>query len=498
MNDYHIAVIDIGKTNKKILVYNADLELIEIKSKKFEEKTEASINYDDVEGLWQWTLDTLKAISSRYNIKVISVSAHGATFVTVDEHGSIAVPEISYTTDPGEDFHKDFYSLVGDRIQLQKQTATPDFNLLINLAKGIYFVQRKFADQFDKAKWILHYPQYFGFKFTGNVSADPTYTGNHSYLWDFKKMDWSGVADKLGVREMLPKQLKNPWEVLGTLKPDVAEAAGLDPDVLITVGIHDSNASMLPYIITMDGDFILNSTGTWCVIMHEKDRVAFAPDELGKVVFYNMNTFFKPIKTAIFLGGMEFEYYMNLLKKIHGDVEFASFNQTLYQKVISEDDKFILPSVVKGIGQFPDSLPRVVEGESIYPLDEIESGKAMPEFFKDFETACAVLNLSMAVQTKVAFDRTDMTKGLPVFTEGGFTKNDGYNALMASFYPSSGFYLTNLKEATAYGAAMLGKAAVEQISLQSMKNLVHIEKHKVQSSELNGITDYYTHFLEML
>jgi sugar (pentulose or hexulose) kinase len=122
----------------------------------------------------------------------------------------------------------------------------------------------------------------------------------------------------------------------------------------------------------------------------------------------------------------------------------------------------------------------------------------VPEFFKDFETACAVLNLSMAVQTKVAFDRADITAGLPVFTEGGFTKNDGYNSLMASFFPNSGFYLTNLKEATAYGAAMLGKAAVEQITLYDMKDFVHIEKRKVKSAKLNGITNYYKHFLEML
>lgn len=498
MDNYYIAVIDVGKTNKKILVYNAALELLETRVKKFEEKTENSINYDDVEGLWQWTLETLKSLSGLYTIKVISVSTHGATFVTVDENGGLAVPEISYTTDPGEDFHKDFYAQCGDRIHLQKQTATPDFNLLINLAKGIYFVQKKYPEQFRKAQWILHYPQYFGYRFTGNVSADPTYTGNHSYMWDFKKMDWSEVADKLGVREKLPKKLKNPWDVLGTLSPDIAEATGLDPDVLVTVGIHDSNASMLPYLVTMEGDFMLNSTGTWCVVMHEKDRVLFAPDELGKVVFYNMNTFFKPIKTAIFLGGMEFEHYMNLLEKVHGVIEFPEFDKKLYQKIILENDKFILPSVAKGIGQFPDSLPRVVEGDKVYQLGDIESGKVIPEFFKDFETACAVLNLSMAVQTKVAFDRADITAGLQVFTEGGFTKNGGYNSLMASFFPNSGFYLTNLKEATAYGAAMLGKAAVEQITLYDMKDLVYIEKHKVQSTRLEGIADYYTHFLEML
>jgi sugar (pentulose or hexulose) kinase len=311
-------------------------------------------------------------------------------------------------------------------------------------------------------------------------------------------MDWSEVADKLGIRHLLPSGLKNPWDVLGTLKPEVAKAAGLDEEVIVTVGIHDSNASMLPYLVTLEDDFLLNSTGTWCVIMHEKDRVAFAPEELGKVVFYNMNAFFKPIKTAIFLGGLEFEYYMNLLKKIHGDVAFPGFDRKRVQKVITDNDKFILPSVTKGIGQFPESSPRIIEGGRTYPLEDVESGRVVPEFFRDFETACAVLNLSMAVQTKVAFDRADMTPGLQVFTEGGFTKNDGYNALMASFYPDSGFYLTNLKEATAYGAALVGKAAMEQIPLRDMRDLVYIEKNRVPPAGLEGIERYLEQFLELL
>jgi ribonuclease D len=46
--------------------------------------------------------------------------------------------------------------------------------------------------------------------------------------------------------------------------------------------------------------------------MNEKEEVSFEKDELGKVVFYNMNAFRKPIKTAIFLGGMEFEHYSKL------------------------------------------------------------------------------------------------------------------------------------------------------------------------------------------
>ncbi len=498
MENYHIAVVDVGKTNKKILVFDPDLKIIDERFRKFEEFTKDGIIHDDVDGLKKWMLDTLKELSSQYNIRVISVSAHGATFVTVDEFDQIALPEISYTTDPGEKFHVDFFKKCGDRIELQKSTGTPDFNALLNIGKGIYFVQKKFPEAFKKVKYILHYPQYFGFMLTGNAAADPTYTGNHSYLWNYHKNDWSSVTDSLGIRQLLPKSFLKPWEVLGKIKPAVAEYTGLKNDTLVTVGIHDSNSSMLPYLVSQEKDFVLNSTGTWCVIMHEKEKVAFAEDELGKVVFYNLSAFSKPIKTAIFLGGMEYEYYTNILKKINGNLPAPGFDLQLYQKIISDKKLFILPSVAKGIGQFPDSSPRIVEGDKVFSLEDIENGKSIPGFFREFDLACAVLNLSLAVQTKVALDRADMIDGLPLFTEGGFSRNTGYNALVAAFYPKSTVSLTNLKEATAFGAAMLGKSAAEGMPLRDMGDKIHIEKIPVDHPALTGLSLYYQKFMNLL
>ena len=266
----------------------------------------------------------------------------------------------------------------------------------------------------------------------------------------------------------------------------------------MTAGIHDSNASLLPYTISMGEDFLLNSTGTWCVIMNEKEEVKFEDDELGKVVFYNMSSFWKPIKTAIFLGGMEFEHYVEIFNKIHHKQDFPRFNSDVFQKIIDDKDKFILPSVARGIGQFPDSKPRVIENGKVFALKDIESGKSVPEFFNNYEEALAVLNLSLAIQTKVSFDRADMTTGLKVFTEGGFSKNDSYNTLMTSFYPDSEFFLTDLKEASAFGAAITAKAAFEKIDVMSIGKFISIYKKPVPLNLLTGIDEYYNKFLSLI
>ncbi len=498
MEKYHIAVIDIGKTNKKILIYNHQLEKVDEKTIRIPEIEKGDILFDDLAKLKDWILDTFSSFSSKYDIRVISTSAHGATYVVTDEKGNSVVPQVAYNTDPGEGFHEEFYNLFGDPIELQKSTATPNFNLLINPAKGIYFSQREFPEKFKQAKHILLYPQFFGFWLTDEVCADPTYVGNHTYLWNFQEKEWSTVADKLGIKHLLPKAFKNPWDTLGFIKEDIAEKTGLSEDVIVTAGIHDSNASFLPYAISMKEPFLLNSTGTWCVIMNEKDEVKFQEEELGKVVFYNIDAFWRPIKTAIFLGGMEFEYYADILQRIHERSDYPKFNAEIFQKIISENIKFILPSVAKGIGQFPDSKARVIENGKVYALENIESEKSIPEFFENYEEALAVLNLSLAIQTKVSFDRADKAKGLKVFTEGGFRNNDSYNTLMTSFYPDSEFFLTDIKEASAFGAAITAKAAYEKTDVESLKSFISIDRKPVPNNNLVGIEAYYNKFISLI
>ena len=498
MEDYHIAVLDIGKTNKKIIVFDVHLSIVEEKFTRIPEIEKGGILYDDLESLKRWILDTLTELSKEFKIKAISTSAHGATYSFVDEHMESVAPQIAYNTDPGEDFHRKFYEQCGDPVDLQKSTATPNFNLLINPAKGIFFTQNKFPSDWKKAKHLILYAQYFGAWLTGNVCADPTYVGNHSYLWDFSKNDWSSVTNMLGIRDILPESFRNPWDVMGKIRLEIAEQTGLGKDTVVSVGIHDSNGSMLPYIVSMDEPFLLNSTGTWCVIMNEKEEVHFEEDELGKVVFYNMNAFWKPIKTAIFLGGMEFEHYCILMQKMHNRTDYPAFNEQLVQKIINDQSKFILPSVAKGIGQFPDSKPRIIEGENVYALVDIDNGMSVPEFFNNYEEALAVLNLSLAIQTKVSFDRAGIAPGIQVFTEGGFSKNDSYNTLLTSFYPDSEFYLTDLKEASAFGAAMCGKVAFEGTEIDSFDTLIHIDKRPVPANDLVGIDDYYKKFISLI
>ena len=490
-----IAVFDVGKTNKKVLVYDDRLRIVDSRYRSFPARVQDGVEVEPLEQIEQWFLDTLREMSAIYSIGAVAVTTHGAACVVVDNAGRPVVPAVSYTHVPDDALHDQFYALAGSREELQQRTATYELQPLINPAKLLFFTQQRYPEQMQRAARILFYPQYFGRLLTGAEGADFTYAGCHTYLWDFERWGWSDVATRLGLDRLLPREPRQSWNTLGRVTAQMAERTGLAEGTPVTMGIHDSNASLLPYLIKMQEDFILNSTGTWCVTMHPMERVFFAPDELGKAVFYNISAFGRPVKTSILMGGLEFETYTTILKRLHNTNDLPEYNRSLYQRIIERRSHFILPSVVRGSGQFPAARPRVVEDGSVYELADIQASTRVPAFFNDLPTAYAVLNISLALQTKVALGRIGVKPGVPIYTEGGFRNNLDYNALLSALLPDNRLYLTGMAEATSFGAALTARAMLDGVEPTALGELFEIETFPIKAEEFAGLDAYDAEFL---
>lgn len=494
--EYAIAVLDIGKTNKKVVIYDEKLRQIDSVYRSIPAVPFEELEVENAKEIEEWFLKEAGRFGKKYPVKVLSVSTHGATCACVDGKGELSVPVIAYTNEPEESLHDEFYKVAGRPEDLQMTTGTAQVKPLINLGKLLFFARKRFPGEFARTERILMYPQYFGYRLTGKAAADCTFAGCHTYLWDFGKWTWSEVCDKLEIKNLLPETVCRPGDVLGTITPEIAGKTGLSPDTIVTAGIHDSNSSLIPYLVKGEKDFILNSTGTWCVVMHPSEKYGFSGDELGKTVFYNISAREELVKTAIFMGGLEFEKYSSHLKRINGEDAFPGYDKVVIQSVLDGMSDFIIPGIVRGAGQFPDSEPMVIEGDQSFTPEDLD-GEILPRFFGDFSYGYAVLNLSLAIQTKVALDRIKAPAGSPIYIEGGFRKNDVYIKLLASLYPDSPVYTTDISEATSFGAAMLGKAAVENVALDSLKDLVEIEMHRVEPDSFSGMDEYVKKFLSI-
>ncbi|MDR0602603.1 MAG: carbohydrate kinase [Treponema sp.] len=472
--EYAIAVIDIGMTNKKVAVYDDALKQVHAVYRVFPPRITDGLETHDLEAMEEWFLSELAEAAKAYPVKAIAVTTHGATFVCTGEDGKPVIPCVYYTHEPGETFHREFYEQFGRPEELQACTGTPNLMAMINPAKGLFFIRGRYADLFGKVRHVLPYPQYWGCRFTGKTGAEGTYMGCHSYLWDQVDNRLSSVARDLGLAELLPDTLNKSWDILGTITGETAARTGLSPETIVTMGIHDSNSSLLPHFAKKgETGFLLNSTGTWCVSMNPVREYGFAPEELGKVVFFNISAFGKPVKTSIFLGGQEFDVWSKILMNLHGRDDFPPYNRELYQSVLKEKSLFLLPELTPGTGQFPHSRSRVVEDGKEYPFADISSAVAagqgapnggvrggLPPCFGSYEKAFAALRISLVMQSLTALERTGLVPGAEVYTEGGFRKNEAYNALLSGAFKNNRMFLTNIAEATALGAAMTAKTAL--------------------------------------
>ena len=494
MPENYIAVVDVGKTNKKVLIYDLSLKCVDSVYKNFEEFEEAGIIYEDLEKMTLWIKNQLKIFTNKYIIKAISVTTHGAFAVGIDVNGNLAVPPVAYTTDAGEDFRQDFYNTFGDPHTLKIATGTTEIGSLVNVGKLIYFWQKQWPEQYKNIWKILNMPQYFGHQFTGNIGAEPTYMGCHSYLYNPKEKKYSDVAKRLGVIDLLPEKISKSWEKLGTISPQFHSETNLPTDCIVTMGIHDSNASLLPYLVKGFKNFVLNSTGTWCVAMHPTNNSDFRDEELDAAVFFNFDAFQQPVKTSVFKGGTEFETYRNILNDLAGDQPEPSFDIDLYNCIISEKKFFILPSVDKGLGIFPFAEPGTVENGEKTDLNTLQSRKKIPEFFNDFKTGLAVLNLSLAIQTYFALKMVGFDGEGTVFIEGGFRKNIPYLKLLGALFPKATISLTKMEEATAFGSAILAKAALDRVSPEMTAKQFEIEITTLETPVIPEIQGYIIEF----
>jgi sugar (pentulose or hexulose) kinase len=478
-----VAVLDVGKTNKKIALFDASLRRVDLKKIKLDAEPENDdLEYEQTEKLHEWTCAILAEFAKNYDILAIGITTHGATLAVLDEEGELIHPVISYLSPAGDRIEDEFNEKFGPPEKIHADTCTPPFGFA-NAAKQIYLLQKFFPEDWKKAKHLLFFPQYLGYLLTGEMAADPTFLGCHTYLWDLPNGRPSAVARALGVDGMIPSRVIPPWENLGQIRPETAAKFGIPAGISVMVGIHDSNASLLPYLAKGFEKFTLNSTGTWCVAMTPSDNFDFKPSEIGTETFYTLSAHGRPIKTSIFPGGLEFAEFSAIVG------ESAMSDPSELFSVIRDAEIILTGGMVPGAEAFPNSVPALhIDGQKV-SLEELkESGLERTGISTD--QFLAALNLSLAIQTVEVLNRAGREDCSEIFVEGGFAHNQEYCQILAGLLPENRVCLTDLKEATAFGTALCAWKMVEKVELESLSSRFEIIVNRVEAKKISGLSKY--------
>ncbi|KAA1184662.1 carbohydrate kinase [Rhizobium tropici] len=418
----HIAVIDIGKTNAKVVVLDAETgaEIATIKTANSVLKSGPYPHYD-IEGLWDFIISALKSFAATPGFDAISITTHGASAVMLAADGSLAMPVLDYEHGYPQAVQNAYAQLRPDF----SETFSPGLSVGLNVGAQIHYLKSTFPADFAHVATILTYPQYWAFRLSGVAANEVTSLGCHTDLWNPTTQSYSSLVDTLGIRALMAP-VRSAFDALGPVLPPLAAEIGQAKAVPVYCGIHDSNASLLPHLVENEAPFAVVSTGTWVIsfgVGGDLDHLDPKRDALANVDAYG-----RAVPSARFMGGREFEI---LLTEI-GTAPANAVEGAL--ETVVEKGLMLLPNVVEGSGPFPGRKMRWI-GNATGSAERL-----------------AAASLYLALMTEACLDLIG-AKG-PIFVEGPCALNRAYLVALAAVTGKNVIALPG-STGTSQGAALL-------------------------------------------
>lgn len=424
-----IAVLDIGKSNSRLLLVEAGRGIVfsaerpsrvvvDVKSRN----AGAPSRGLDLDGIEAWLLQQLAGLAERHRIGAILPVAHGAAMVLVDAGGKVLLAP-DYEDLYFDQLHDEYVALRDPFVE----TLSPLLPAGLNLGKQIFVLQRRAPALFGQVRRVFTYPQYWAWRLSGVAASEVTSLGSHTDLWRPKEAGFSRLAVDHGWTRLLPP-VRPANAVLGTLRPELAEATGLGPSCNVLCGIHDSNASYLAHRITRPDTetFAVISSGTWCVIFaHGADlgRLREAEDMLA-----NVDALGVPVPTARFMGGRE---YAAIAGPEGAGVapSLAGLNTVLACGALA------LPHFAPG-GPFGGRAGKLIAADALVP-----------------EARSALATLYCALMTDLILDRLGATG--TILIDGPFATNPLFAPVLQGLRPNSDILPSELKSGVVVAALWL-------------------------------------------
>ncbi|KJS15794.1 MAG: carbohydrate kinase [Hoeflea sp. BRH_c9] len=419
----NIAVIDIGKTNAKmVLVGGDDLDEIAVQSRPNTVVAGPPYPHFNVDGLWDFIELNLAEFHAAHGVAAISITAHGASGALLDGNGGLAAPILDYEHAGPDDLAHEY-----DAIRPGfAETGSPRLPAGLNLGAQLHWQFTTMPGLFDRTRWIVTYPQYWAFRLTGIAANEVTSLGCHTDLWDPHLARFSSMVERLGWRKKFAP-IRRAGEILGPILPGIARRTGLSAATPVCCGIHDSNASLLPYVLANDEPFSVISTGTWVIIM-TVDGAEVSLDPLRDTLI-NVSASGNKVPSARFMGGREFERLMQGRSQVQSAADITA---------VLGKGAMLWPSVEPSSGPFPGRPAR-------WSCD--------PATLSDGERA-VVASFYLAMMTRVCLQLTGSRGRL--FVEGAMASNRAYMQLLSA---ATGQSVTgSAGTGTSRGAALLASA----------------------------------------
>jgi len=426
-----IVIFDVGKTNKKLFLFDENYQIVYEKSARFiETADEDGFACENLESLRLSVFDSLSEVFrlKEFEIRAVNFSSYGASFVYVGEDGKPVTPLYNYLKPYPKELSAGFYKKYGGEDRFSLQTASP---LLGSLNSGLqlYRLKKEQPERFKEVKHALHLPQYLSFLLTGAPVSDLTSIGCHTAMWDFEKNDYHQWIKKEGIAPKLPP-------IVAANKTAAPLFAGSSYNV--GIGLHDSSAALIPYLVNFSEPFILLSTGTWCISLNPFNRHPLTAAELKNDCLCYLQYKGEPVKASRLFSGNEYEHQVKRIAA-HFNVDVIKYRHIEYDAVI--------------VNKLRKKEQPVYNGKELRKESHFAE-RDLDEFTGDIEAYHQLVLDLVSLQgasTRLVLKGTAVKR---IFVDGGFSKNSVFMHLLAEEFKGLEVFAASMAQASAVGAAL--------------------------------------------
>jgi len=457
-----IAIFDVGKTNKKLFLLDKDYNIVFEKSARFIETIDEDGDAcENLDSLKQSVFDSLQEINRmrEFDIKAINFSSYGASLIYIDEQGNPLTPLYNYLKAYPDDIKQQFYQAYGAPDTIAAETASP---VLGNLNSGMQLYRMKFQkpELFNRVKYALHLPQYLSFLISGQSYSDITSIGCHTQLWDFEQQDYHNWVKQEHLRKKLAPIFPSN-QALAMILEGKSCAVG--------IGLHDSSAALIPYLVSFTEPFILLSTGTWCISLNPFNQNPLTAEELQNDCLSYLQYQGNAVKASRVFSGNEHE------QEVKRIAEWFKQRPARYRTMSYQAD--VINTLKAKCKQFEKGVEKnglVTSGFSSRDLSAFASDtEAYHQLVID------LVNLQYT-STQLVLNGTDVKN---IYVDGGFGKNEIFMELLAQAFPEIKVWAASVAQATAVGTALAIHNSWNISALPD--NLIKLKRYKAKAQTIS-------------
>jgi sugar (pentulose or hexulose) kinase len=431
-----IAVLDIGKSNLKLLVASDDGWPIETLSIPNAATTSDRYLAYNLGALEAWFLDALAEVARRHAIGAVVATAHGCGAVLTDGQSAV-LPMMDYEAVLPPEIDRAYERMAPPYTEVFCSNGSG----AMRLAKQLLWQQTAFPIEFARATCYLTTAQYVAMRLGGRAASEISQLAAQGHIWDAIGRRPSSIMRARGWDRLLPPRAV-AGAVLGRVSEAVIRRTGLSPATEILCGVHDSNANLFRYMAAGLGGASVLSTGTWMIGFNRGlDPAQLDPD---RAMVLNVDVNGENVPSTLTMTGREYDL-------IRGDN--------------AADDAAVLAAIPKLAAQRTQALPSFVGDDGLFPGAGRRgriSGPA-PQGSAEWQ---ALAVLYAAFTASYCLDALASTGHIVI--DGGFAANVPFARTLATLRAGQLVSTSQSRDGTALGAALLWKRASRTAPVSSV------------------------------